>query len=110
MALAVGVVDLRHDADQPAMAVVAPEDRERVEDVPEDARVREHEDSRAVPELDAAQRQELLDVRLDRQRRGTEMVRTAESCDRAEVRRLLRYRGEAPEPLVCAVPERVTDR
>ena len=62
MALAVGVVHLGDDAGEPPSAVVAPEDRQRVEDVPEDPRVGEHEHPRPVAEPDAAQCQEALDV------------------------------------------------
>ena len=51
--LAIGVVDLGDDAGQLALVVEAPEDRQRVEDVPQDPGVGQHDDPSPVPEADA---------------------------------------------------------
>ena len=83
--LAVGVVDLCDDAHEDAVGVVAPEDRERVEHVAQDPGAGQHEHSSPVTEADAAQRQVVLDVALDRQARVAEVVSAAEVRERPQV-------------------------
>ena len=63
----VGVVYLCDDAREDAVGVIAPEDRERVEHVAQDPGAGQHENPSPVTEADAAQRQVVLDVALDRQ-------------------------------------------
>src|SRR4051794_10808891 len=87
--LAIGVVDLRYDAREVAGAVVAPKDRERIEDMTEDARIGQHQNLRALTQLDAAQREKLLHVGLDRGTGIAEMIGTAEAGERAQTARRL---------------------
>ena len=108
--LAVGVVDLRDDAHEAPVPAVAPEDRERVEHVAQDPGVGQHEDSAPVTELDAAQRQVVLDVALDRQARVAEVVSASEVRERPQVPGLAGEAVQVDQPLVDPVPEGVPDR
>ena len=108
--LAVGVVDLCDDAHEDPVAVIAPEDRERVEHVAQDPGVGQHENSAPVTEADAAQRQVVLDVALDRQARVAEVVSAAEVRERPQVPRLAGEAVQVDQPLVDPVPEGVPDR
>ena len=100
MPLAVGVVDLCDDAREDAVGVIAPEDRERVEHVAQDPGVGQHEHPSPVTEADAAQRQVVLDVALDRQARVAEVVSAAEVRERPQVPRLAGEAVQVDQPLV----------
>ena len=80
MPVAVRVVHLDHHAGELAAAPVAPEHADRVEAVAERPRVGGHQDAATVG-LDAVEGEEVLDVRLDRRVRVTEVVAGLEPAE-----------------------------
>jgi hypothetical protein len=56
------------------VAVIAPEHRQRIEHMAQRTSVGEHQHAAAVTERDAVQRQERLDIRLDRAAGVAEMI------------------------------------
>lgn len=78
MPLAVRVMHLGDDGGKLPAAVMAPEDGKRIEDVAQHTSVSEHQDPTAITEPDAVQRQEVLDIRLDRDAGIAEMILAAE--------------------------------
>ena len=95
---------------EPPAAVVAPEDRERVEHVAQDPGVGQHEYPSPVTELDAVERQVVLDVALDRQARVAEVVSAAEARERPQVPGLAGEPVQVDQPLVDPVPEGMPHR
>jgi hypothetical protein len=78
--------------------------------VAQDPGVGEHEHPSPVTEADAAQRQVVLDVALDRQAGVAEVVGAAEVRERPQVPRLAGQAVQVDQPLVDPVPEGVPDR
>ena len=110
MPFPVGVVDLGDDAAQLARGVVAPEQAQRVEDVPEDAGAGQHGDPAAV-ERDPLGGKVALDVAAQRPVRVAEVVRHARS--RPAGPEPAREPGEGIDvdvPAVAAVGEGVVQR
>jgi hypothetical protein len=103
--LAVGVVHLGHHAGERAIGPVAPVDGQRVEHVPERARVRQHHHP-AAAQFDAARGQEAVEVFPDAATRVTEVVTGAEAGQQPGARQVI----EIDQPHVGAVAEHVTQR
>jgi hypothetical protein len=78
MPLAVRVMHLGDDGGKLPAAVIAPEDGQRIEDMAQHTSVSEHQDPTAITEPDAVHRQEVLDIRLDREAGIAEVIPAAE--------------------------------
>jgi hypothetical protein len=78
--------------------------------VAQDPGAGQHEHPSPVTEADAAQRQVVLDVALDRQARVAEVVSAAEVRERPQVPGLAGEAVQVDQPLVDPVPEGVPDR
>ncbi len=106
MALPVRVVDLGHHADQGAGAVVAPVQGQRVEDVPQDPGVGQHQDPPAV-EVHAPGGQVRVEAGPDGRCGGVEVVAGVEAGQGAQRPREPGEGVQVHEPHVRAVPEGV---
>ena len=83
MPFAVGIVHLGDDAAKRAVGVVAPEHRERVEDVAQHPRVGQHQHLAAV-QLDAVAAQEVVQVGADRAAGIAQVIAAADAAQRGE--------------------------
>jgi hypothetical protein len=106
---AVGVAHFGDDAHERAGDVVAPEQRERVEDVAEAAGVGQHRDRSAV-QIDPVRGQVGIDVGPDALARIPEVIPRVEAGERAQAERQPGQIVQVDEPLVTAVPNVVAHR
>jgi hypothetical protein len=100
---AVGVVDLGDHAGERAVLVVAPEQRERVEDITERAGIRQHRHPTAA-QLDAALGEQRIDVVSDAASRIAQMVAGLEARERTQRAGQSWQVVDVDEPLIAAVP------
>ena len=82
MPFAIGVVHLGNDADQRALCIDAPEDRQRVEHMAQHPGVGQHDDPARLTETDPVAGQVIVNVRPDGLGGVTEVVAGVEAGER----------------------------